>query len=348
MSRINRLQSSMSVNQLLITDPVMIFYYTGLKYDVGERFIGVYVPKEGEPTFFINKLFEIPREYNTIPFEDSDDITSILLANIDVSETLAVDGNCAAKFIIPLIDAVKLENASPYLEAVRNIKDSSEIEIMKEVSNLNDQVMESLKEYFIEGITEIELAEIIRKKQSTDPLTGVSFEPIALFSENIADPHGIPSERKLKKGDVIQIDMGGIYKGYCSDMTRCFFFGGNSELEKIYNIVLEANLNAIATVKPGIPLSEVDKAARSVIEHAGYGDYFVHRTGHGIGIECHENLNVSSTNKTIIREGMCFSIEPGIYIEGLGGIRIEDLICVTKDGGFVMNSAPKEFSMISL
>ena len=135
--------------------------------------------------------------------------------------------------------------------------------------------------------------------------------------------------------------MGGTYENYRSDMTRAFFFGRNEKLEAIYDVVLQANMAAIDAIEIGKPLSRVDKAARDIITEAGYGAHFIHRTGHGIGLDTHETLDVSSANDTLIKEGMCFSIEPGIYIEGVGGIRIEDLVCVSKDKTIVLNQFPK-------
>ena len=154
-------------------------------------------------------------------------------------------------------------------------------------------------------------------------------------------PHGVPGERTLKAGEAVVVDMGCVVDGYCADMTRTFFVGENTEQE-IYDTVLRANLAGIAAVKPGIPFQEIDLAARKIIEDAGYGEYFIHRLGHGIGMEVHEPFDVSATNETIVREGMCFSIEPGIYIPGRVGIRIEDLVCVTKDGCRVLNAYPKD------
>lgn len=342
MNRLHKLQALLNNNSLIVSDPTSIFYLTQHRFDVGERMLALVLRPENEPVLVINKLFPIPSDIKTIIYEDSQDPTQILKNLINTPE-IYIDGNFAARFLIPLLDSNKtFKDGSFLVESLRRIKDLDEIKTLNVASEHNDRIMEEMTQHFKLGITEQELTDIVIKKQSSAPLSGVSFDPIVLFTENIADPHGVPSDRKLKENDVILIDMGGIYKNYCSDMTRAFFFGENPELEEIYNVVLQANLNAIAAVKPGIPLSDVDKAARDTIENAGYGDYFIHRTGHGIGLDCHENLDVSSTNNTIIEEGMCFSIEPGIYIEGVGGIRIEDLVAVTKDGAHIFNKHSKK------
>lgn len=346
MERIEKLTALMHENQLIITDEMMIFYYTGHRYDVGERMIALLVSKQQEPVLFLNKLFEAPQDIRTICYEDGDDTTA-LIENHLLQKELAIDGNWASRFLIPFIDkGYHIVNGSTYLEQIRTIKDSEEVAILTEASHHNDRIMLEMEALLQVGMTEIELAEIVRQKQTTPPLTGVSFEPIVLFTENIADPHGVPSDRILREDDVVLIDMGGIYKNYCSDMTRCFFMGDNPKMEAIYKIVLEANKAGINAVKPGATLSDVDRATRSVIEKAGYGPYFVHRTGHGIGMECHENLDVSSKNDRTIEPGMCFSIEPGIYIPNVGGIRVEDLVHVTNEGVFVMNQCKKELKDI--
>ena len=137
----------------------------------------------------------------------------------------------------------------------------------------------------------------------------------------------------------------GVVDGYCSDMTRTFFVGFNPEME-LYDLVRRANLAGIAAVKPGIPFKDIDRAARTVIEDAGYGEFFTHRLGHGIGMEVHEPFDVSATDDVIVQEGMCFSIEPGIYLSGDTGVRVEDLVLVTEDGVEVLNHYPKNLQII--
>ncbi|QIK70516.1 aminopeptidase P family protein [Erysipelothrix sp. HDW6C] len=345
MTRLQQLQETMTLNQLIISDEMMVKYFTGHHFHVGERMLALLVKKTGTPLLFLNSLFSAPHDIETVCFTDSDDAVQIIMDHLDAG-TLGIDGNWPARFVIPFIKHYDIADASSELEQIRRIKDANEIEIMIAASHHNDRIMEEMKAIIRVGMTEKELAAIVLQKQSTAPLEGPSFEPIVVFSENIADPHGVPSDRVLKEGDAVLIDMGGFYKGYASDMTRVFFVGSNPEIEKIYDIVRRANEAAIAAVKPDIPLSDVDKAARDVITDAGYGPYFVHRTGHGIGIETHETLDVSAANATLIEPGMCFSIEPGIYIPGVGGVRIEDLVNVTNGGVNVMNAFPKEIQRL--
>lgn len=344
-TRIKELQTRLPYNYNIISDPKMIQYYTGTYFECGERLLALIVSKDSV-FLVLNALFSPLNTIETISYHDHENPIAIIKDRIKGKE-LGVDGNWPTKFSLQFIPEYTLYNISPILDHQRAIKDRDEVNILSIASNYNDQIMEKVKDLLKVGVTEIEVANQIKEMHSTYPLEGISFDPIVVFTENIADPHGVPSNRILKQGDVILVDMGGYYKGYASDMTRAFFTkGANPELEKIYNIVKEANEKAIEAIKPGMTFKELDSVARNIITEAGYGQYFTHRLGHGVGIDVHETLDVSQANDTIIEPGMCFSIEPGIYIEGLGGIRIEDLVIVEEDGVHVLNSYPKTLAYI--
>ena len=209
--------------------------------------------------------------------------------------------------------------------------------------------MEEFKNALHVGATEKELEEKFVSIYAAHGCSDVSFTPIVGFSANAADPHHENDGTKLEKGMCVLIDVGGVYDGYCSDMTRTFFTAPpTEEQETVYNLVRKANETAEALVRPGVKLCDIDRAAREVIEKAGYGEYFYHRLGHFIGLEDHEYGDVSSAFDRPVEEGMCFSIEPGIYLEGKFGVRIEDLVIVTKDGCEVLNHYPKELTVLSL
>jgi Xaa-Pro dipeptidase len=198
------------------------------------------------------------------------------------------------------------------------------------------------------GVTEKEIAgRLVGRllKEGSDP--ELPFFPIVSFGENAANPHATPTERTLNPGDIILIDWGASHQGYFSDITRVFAMGDlHPEIEQIAQFVEEANAAARAAVKPGVPASSIDQAARQVIEDAGYGDYFFHRTGHGLGREAHEEPNISQFDHTILEPGMTFTIEPGIYLPKRGGVRIEDDIVVTEDGGLSLTQSSR--SLIQL
>ena len=176
----------------------------------------------------------------------------------------------------------------------------------------------------------------------------MSFDTMVLAGANSALPHGIPGANKMKRGDFVLFDLGVIIDGYCSDITRTVAFGEISEEQtRIYNTVLAGQLQAVEACKPGVTLGAIDNAARSVIADAGYGDFFPHRLGHGLGISVHEYPDVKAGNESPLKEGMVFTIEPGIYVPNVGGVRIEDDIYITKDGSEILTKFPKELQFVN-
>lgn len=230
-----------------------------------------------------------------------------------------------------------------FVENQRLTKNSTEVEYIKKACQISDDCLEFVKENIKIGMTEVEIQVMI---ESFHILNGGEkiCHTIVASGENSAKPHAVPSNRQVKQGDIITLDIGVFYKGYCSDITRTFFLGNpcNDELTKIYNIVLEANRLQTAAVKPGVKASEIDKIGRNYIEQQGYGDKFIHGTGHGIGLDIHEEPYITQTSKSILEKGNVITIEPGIYIEGLGGVRIENDILVTESGYEVLNKAPMD------
>jgi Xaa-Pro dipeptidase len=198
------------------------------------------------------------------------------------------------------------------------------------------------------GATERELAGALTMellKHGSD--SELPFAPIVCAGPNSANPHATPSERKIQRGDLLLVDWGATTEGYISDLTRTFAVGEvDPELQKIAMIVLEANAAGRAAGKPGVPCASVDKAARAVIEHAGYGVYFTHRTGHGIGMEGHEEPYMRGDNMHMLYPGMAYTVEPGIYLPGRGGVRIEDNIVVMKTGVDVLSDMPRELRVV--
>ena len=233
------------------------------------------------------------------------------------------------------------------VDETRMCKDAEEIGLMRKASRMNDQAILATMHGLREGMTELELADLYGENALKAGGSGDSFGPITCFGANCAEPHHGNDGTRLKKGDSVILDVGLAYESYCSDMTRTVFFGGvTEEQKKVYDIVRRANEAGRAAVRPGVPMCEFDRAARSVIEEAGYGKYFVHRTGHGIGLEVHEPPDNSSVSKVIAKPGMCFSVEPGIYLPGSFGVRVEDLVCVTETGCETLNELDRELTVI--
>lgn len=232
--------------------------------------------------------------------------------------------------------------AQKAIDAPRRRKDSEELKTIAEAERIGDEAFSHILEYIKPGMTEREIAlelEIYMKRRGASEL---SFATIAASGERSAMPHGAASDKIVENGDFLTLDFGCVYKGYCSDMTRTVVIGRAEERQiKVYDTVLGAQLAALDGMKAGMRCSEIDAIARDYIAAAGYGDKFGHSLGHSVGIEIHESPNFSPKSKDVLEEGNVLSVEPGIYIEGFGGVRIEDLIAV-KDGKIVnLTASPK-------
>jgi len=230
---------------------------------------------------------------------------------------------------------------SGFLDDIRAVKLEEEIDIIKTAVKKTDEIFNYLVENIKSFKTELNVRREIINQIFLKEGEGESFPAIVASGENSAIPHYQTSAAEIKKNAPLLIDMGMKYKGYCSDFTRTIFIGDvPQKLIDIYKIVMEANLEATSTVKEGVLAKEVDLAARKVIEKYGYKDYFIHSTGHGIWIDIHEYPRISHNSETVLKEGMVFTIEPGIYIEGLGGVRLENIVLCKKEGVEVLTKTP--------
>ena len=346
--RLHKVHSQMEkagISQLLITDHLSIYYLTGQYVEPFERFWGLLLRTWGDSVLFANKLFALDETgLETVTFTDTDDIAKLAAPHI-APGVLGVDKNMAARFLLPILDAcpdTKAVLGSDCLDNVRAIKDSEEKKLMRTASEINDQCIQKLAEFIHDGVTERECARYLADCYAEYGCQGQAFGGIISFGANAADPHHSPDDTVIKEGDCVVIDIGCKKDFYCSDMTRTYFWKkADPKYLEIYNIVREANEKAEALVKEGIPLCQIDAAARDHIEKAGYGQYFTHRLGHFIGMEDHEKGDVSSANQAPALSGMVFSIEPGIYLPGEFGVRIEDLVIVTEDGCELLNKVDK-------
>lgn len=239
-------------------------------------------------------------------------------------------------------------DASDVLSSMRLRKDKAEVDAMRRAVKIAQAALEATIPSIKIGMTEKEISsELVVQllKHGSEP--EMPFAPIVSAGPNSANPHASPTERKLQKGDLLVVDWGAAYDGYISDLTRTFAVGEvDAEYEKIHRIVQEANAAGRAAGKPGVPCANVDKAARDVIEKAGYGVYFTHRTGHGIGMEGHEEPYMRGDNMQLLEPGMAFTVEPGIYLPGRNGVRIEDNVVITEDGADVLSDMPREIRVV--
>ena len=241
------------------------------------------------------------------------------------------------------VDAVvEFEETTGVVEQIRAIKDPQELEFLRRAIQIADDALAAVSSDLQPGMTEKQVSWALHQHMRELGAEGPSFESIVGIGANAALPHHRADDTELKLGEPIVIDMGANYRGYCSDLTRTFLIGeSNDKFEHIYGIVLRAQQAAIAAAKPGMTGAELDEIARDVITEAGYGDEFGHGLGHGVGLAVHERPMIVPTSEDQIENGMLFTIEPGIYIPGWGGVRIEDIVLMDEGGATVLTESPK-------
>lgn len=363
MSKINELQKFLqneNVDATFITTPDNVFYVSGFRSEPHERLLGVMIFKDAEP-FVICPLMEVPDlkatgwEFEAVGYEDTDDSWEILnaavqkrgvaLDKIAIEKShLTVERLERMKQLYSKAEFVRLDDQ---LNKMRNIKSEDELAKLRKAAELADRAVEIGCREIAEGKTEMEILMAIEFEMKKLGAEKMAFDTMVLSGPKTASPHGTPGDRKIQKGDFVLFDLGVSYEGYCSDITRTVAFGEPSEAQrKIYETVRAAEQAAIDLVRPGVKARELDAAARNVITDAGYGEYFTHRLGHGLGISVHEFPSITGTNEMPLEEGMVFTIEPGIYHPEITGVRIEDDVAVTADGVEVLSKFPKELQII--
>lgn len=362
LAKLQQLQSYLqeqNIDAAFVTTPDNVFYFSGFKSNPHERLLGVMVFKEAEP-FLICPKMEVPDaisagwNYEAVGHLDTDNAWEVLantinsrgvhLSSIAIEKShLTVERLEALQQFYPQANFVRLDHK---INDLRVIKDQAELEKMREAARLADFAIEVGCKEIAEGKTEMEILTAIENAIRQKGYS-MSFETMVLSGPKAASPHGTPGDRKIQKGDFILFDLGVIYEGYCSDITRTVAFGEpTDEQMAIYQAVRNANENAIAAVKPGIRAMDLDKIARDTISNAGYGEYFTHRLGHGLGISVHEFPSVTGTNEMVLLPGMVFTIEPGVYNTEVAGVRIEDDVVVTADGVEVLTNFTKELIIL--
>lgn len=363
MSKVEEIQQYLQQEGLdaaFITTPDNVFYVSGFHSNPHERLLGVMVFKEAEP-FLISPLMEVPDvkaagwSFEAIGHEDTDDAWDIVKQAVqkrgDLPATIAIEKSHLTverlERMTQLFPEATFSRLDEQLNGMRNIKSEDELEKLRKAAQLADYAIEVGCKEIAEGKTELEILMAIEFEMKKKGAEKMSFDTMVLSGPKTSSPHGTPGDRKIQKGDFILFDLGVVYQGYCSDITRTVAFGEPSDAQReIYETVKKAEQAAIDLVRPGVKAMEIDKAARDVIEQAGYGEYFTHRVGHGLGISVHEYPSVTGTNELELEAGMVFTIEPGIYHPEITGVRIEDDVAVTADGVEVLTKFPKELVII--
>jgi Xaa-Pro aminopeptidase len=337
-------------------------YLTGFEEEPAERHLFLFVARDGDPVFVVPDLYEtqVASESwvaDVRGYADSEDPMAVVdgvlddlldAASREAGPRVLVDDSMWATFTQDLRDALPDASwglASEALEPVRVQKDDAELATLREAGRVADDVSEWLRGRAddVVGLTERELAAEVERELRERGATGVSFPVIVGAGPNGAMPHHTHGDREIARGDPVVLDFGGVVDDYPGDQTRTVVFAGDppDEFERVHGVVREALSAGVDAVEPGVEAQAVDAAAREVIEDAGYGDAFVHRTGHGVGLDVHEPPYVVDGNDRELEPGMVFSVEPGVYLEDRFGVRIEDLVVVTDDGCERLNDSPR-------
>lgn len=340
----NYLKSELQVDCAIIMDPINIFYYTGFNSNPHERFFALAIDvKYNNTILFVPSLDEEAAQYhsdvpNLVAIADDENSYDKFAHELGHAySTLAIE----KKFVTiqqyeqfqQRYSEVRFLDISLIIGEQRLQKSSEEIKNVQQAITITENALSETLAYIKPGMTEQQVKSRLEYEFILAGADDVAFVPLVLSGEKAALPHGATGKKLLERGDFLLFDIGVTVNGYHSDLSRTFIIGEETnEQRAIYETVREANIKAIKTVQIGESLKEIDLAARNYIESRGYGEYFTHRIGHGLGLEVHELPSIHEKNKDLIKPGMLFTVEPGIYIPKIGGVRIEDNIYVHEDG----------------
>jgi Xaa-Pro aminopeptidase len=342
------------VDVLLLSVGADLPYLTGYEAMPLERLTMLVLPRDGEATLVVPRLeaprvVERPDSFALHPWDETDDPVGIVARLAGSPARAAVGDRTWARFLMELqraLPATEFGPASAVMAPLRAVKDAAEIEALRAAARAVDGVALAMRERPFAGRTEADVSRELVERMLEAGHQRANFAIVAA-GPNAASPHHQPGARVIAPGDAVVCDFGGTMQGYCSDITRMFVVGpAPPELLDLYPVLAEAQEKAVQAARAGTPCQEVDATARGIIAGAGYGEYFVHRTGHGIGLEEHEDPYLVSGNGERLQPGHAFSVEPGIYLPGRCGARIEDIVVVTSDGPERLNQAPRDLAVI--
>ena len=358
--RLARVQATMAQRGV---DAVLLSVGHDLPYVVGyhamplERLTMLVVPREGAATLVIPRLeaprvVEHPSVFSLLPWNETDDPVALVAHLVRGARNVAVGDQLWARFLVellPLLPGVTYSRAVDVVGPLRMAKTAFEIEALQRAGAAADRVAAQLQagEIPLVGRTEAQVSADISARLIAEGHDVVNFAIVAA-GENAASPHHHPGARVIRHGEIVLCDFGGTMADYCSDITRCVFVGTPpAEITEAYAVLMEAQAASVASAVVGATCESVDAAARDIIAKAGFGEYFVHRTGHGIGMEAHEEPYIVSGNLLPLAPGHAFSIEPGIYIPGRFGMRLEDIVVATDSGPLPMNTASHDLVVLA-
>lgn len=357
--KLKKIGKKAGIDAFLVNSEKNMRYFAGFSALAIERFAGIMIPVEtSAPIVVVPKLEEEKaKEYSAFKeirsYDDSENPAMLLSQMVKVlrleKAVFGVEGILPFKFYRMLVECspkIRIEDASIFFSQLRSIKSYEELKRMEKAASIVAEGIKAGIDFIKPGVSELVISFQIEKTIKENGGESVPF-CIVLSGSNSALPHGETSNRKVREKDIVLMDVGAVYEGYYADITRTVFVGEATKTQtKIYDIVVKAQEAAIKTVKSSVKAEEVDRAARKIIEDAGYGEYFTHRTGHGLGLEVHEEPYIAPGNKTVLKPGMTFTIEPGIYLAGKFGVRVEDDIVVSTSEAKLLSNLSKELLVI--
>jgi len=336
-----------------------MYYLTGFMEDPLERLLVAILPRASEPVFIVPELYEKQVKTSTWitdvrAWKDTENpgklLNEVLRSLSLVEGKIALDTRMWTRFFLMFLKGApkaSYSDASEVIDGLRAVKSKEEIKIMEDSASIADRVIKKVIDRCVIGSREKEIASSIELEFRKRGVESIPFRPIVASGPNGAFPHHKPGDRRFKRGDSVVLDLGAAYKGYCSDLTRTIFIErcGSKERE-VYEIVRQAQQLAFESIAESVNAQIVDRAARTHIASKGYGDKFIHRTGHGIGLDVHEAPYIWEGNAEILKSGMTFSVEPGIYLPDRFGVRIEDIVVVEGTKARRLNKVSRELAVI--
>ncbi|MBT6970251.1 MAG: aminopeptidase P family protein [Actinobacteria bacterium] len=346
------LMAAQGVDALLLSLGADLPYFCGYEAMPLERLTMLVVPKDGLPQLLVPileapRVAEHPEVFGLLPWSDGQDAVALAAGLIKGAKKVAVGDQMWAGFLVDLVAALpgtEFCRASAVTAPIRMVKDAAEIAALRQAGAAVDRIIADLQAGLVPlvGRTEADVASEIAQRIRTEGHYKVNFTIVA-SGPNAASPHHDPTDRVIQYGENVLFDIGGTMAGpngvgYCSDITRCVHIGEPpAEFAELYAVLHASHAAGVAAATVGTPCQDVDAAARKVIADAGLGEFFIHRTGHGIGVEAHEHPNMVAGNLLPLAAGHAFSVEPGIYVPGKWGARLEDILVATPDGPDAMN-----------
>jgi Xaa-Pro aminopeptidase len=351
--------SETKIDVLFLAPSPNMYYLSGFLEEPSERLLSLIIPQSGDPLFIVPELYEQQvRAFSwvekLVSWKDSQDPNAILSTTmkqvVTRRPTIAVDSRMWSRFLLMLLavapDARYLD-AGLVMNPLRIKKTPEEIALMTRSAEIADTAFTETIRECREGMTEHQVAAKLVNELRELGADSVGFDPVVGSGPNAALPHYRAGDRKLQRGDLVVLDYGCLYRGYNSDITRTIAVGScDDERKKAYSLVRSAQEKAYQAALWGVEAQSVDRVARDIIENAGYGQFFVHRTGHGIGLEIHEEPYIVAGNSLKLAEGMTFSIEPGIYLPGQYGVRVEDVVVMEAQRARRLNKCDRELRIL--